>query len=131
MKIVYTLFALLLAPNAMPEDFKYDYEEEEPKFEASVDPKIYPPKDFKVKGVKVKPLPPIKPSKAVLPELATRDAAFSDVKGLSEAIQSLDPLDRDILYVNGRTKTLAELKKTYPQISESVLKRLHERLRKP
>jgi len=131
MKNIYTLIALLFIPGAHAEDFKYDYDAGEPKFEASVDPKIYPAKDFKVKGVKVKSLPPIKPSKTALPELTTREAAFSEVKGLEEAIKGLDPLDRDILYVNGRTKTLAELKKTYPQVSESVLKRLHERLRKP
>jgi hypothetical protein len=131
MKKIYILIALLFIPCAQAQDFDYEYDEEEPKFEASVDSKTYPAKDFKVKGVKVKTLPPIKPSKAALPELTTREAAFREVKGLDEAIKGLDTLDRDILYVNGRTKTFADLKKTYPQVSESVLKRLHERLRKP
>lgn len=131
MKLIF-LAIFLLQPMAKAADFDFDYDEAEKlEFETGVDEKTYSPSELKKKGVKAKKLSTPKPTQKLLPDHKLRDATYLKVEGLGEAIAGYDEMKRDILYVNARTRTVAELQKQYPEIPEPVLSRLHALVKKP
>jgi hypothetical protein len=57
-----------------------------------------------------------------LPKTAQRDNFFKQFKDIEKYYQSLDSLDRDLLWFNLQKKSLEELSKIYPKISKENLK---------
>lgn len=102
--------------------------EEKIVFETTVDTDVYPTKAFQKKGQRVRAMPK-KKSRTALPEAAERDAGFAKVPEVNAHLEKMPDMDKDIFFVRARTQTLDELKKSYPNISEDVLRRLQQRLR--
>ena len=64
---------------------------------------------------------PVGPEDERLPEPEVLDAFIARVKGLTEAVRSMDAVDRDVFFVRLKTRGLAELKKRYPKLDGSLL----------
>lgn len=60
-----------------------------------------------------------------LPDRYTRETLLEEF----EIGESWDELKKDIFFMELRLKTLVELKKKYPELSEKKLKEIQERLR--
>ena len=114
------LVFLILAGQARSEDFQVE-----------VNPEIYSPADFQHQGVKSRALPTRLKRPDALPEKTERDSVFAKVPDLSSEIKSLDELDRDLLFVRARTKSLSELKRLYPNIKEKTLASLRKEIQHP
>ncbi len=86
---------------------------------ADVWKEVYP--QFDKGGWKVTVLDPReKDLKVPVPEVL--ESFVTAVPGLSDALASMDALDRDLFYVRVRGKSLAELKRHYPKIEPATLR---------
>ena len=97
---------------------------ETPDFQVEVDPKVYPPGEFKAKGVKSSPIPERRKRADALPEKRQREAVFARVPGLESEVSGMDELDRDLLFVRAKSYPLKELERIYPKMDPVKLRRL-------
>jgi hypothetical protein len=100
-------------------------------FHVLVNPRIYDPRAFSGDKVKTGALPEPGNSPMAVPSRERREALFQQVPGLEAALgrAHADELTRDVLYLRAGTKSLKDLKKTYPYLNEKQLARL-QKLRK-
>jgi len=61
--------------------------------------------------------------KSQMPAREKREMAFTEA-GLTEEILKMDALDRDLLYLFAEQRSLGEISKKFPKISEAKLKSL-------
>jgi len=73
--------------------------------------------NYKVKKLKTK--------KEELPSIEVRNTIF-DQSHIDSEIEGFDELDLDMLFMRLKNKSIGELKKDYPKISESKLKMAKE-----
>jgi hypothetical protein len=64
-----------------------------------------------------------------LPKSTERDQFFAQFISIQKYYQTLDGLDRDLLWHNLQTKKLSELQKKYPQVPMNDLKMLQTKLK--
>jgi hypothetical protein len=103
---------------------------EEPAYQVEVDPAVYPAAEFQGKGVKASHLRPRVKRDDALPDKTEREKAFAEVPGLAQDVAKMDELDRDMLFVRAKTRSLKELKNLYPGIAEKTLAALQSELKK-
>jgi hypothetical protein len=117
------LILVLLAPLARADLTRA----EEADFQVMVDPSVYPVKAFEKEGVKASARPGHTKSGSI-PDREQREAAFASVKNLD--VSGLDELDRDRLYVLAKTRSFADLRKSFPKFPAQILKNLQRKLQR-
>jgi hypothetical protein len=63
-----------------------------------------------------------KPPRNILPSKAERDQFFAD--NWKEGLKEYDELEKDLLYMDLKSKTILELKSKYPELSPKELEEL-------
>jgi len=102
----------------------------ESNFQVEVDPYVYPLADFSQEDVKAGIISRRVRRPDAIPDKSERDRTFALVPGLEGEIAKMDELDRDILFVRAKTKSLKELTNFYPQLAEKKLAQLMKVARK-
>jgi hypothetical protein len=118
---VWVICILCVSPFVQAEEFSG-----ETGYEFTVDPDVYPPEAFADQG-QVKAVSQ-RPARSAIPNRQEREAVFAEVPGLD--LSDLDDLDRDRLYVLARTRSLPELRRSFPQLPEAPLGGLWRRLQR-
>ncbi len=103
---------------------------ENPTVYVDVNPKVYDSKKFKPqKGLEVREIKPKKTAQSI-PNKTARDAIYKKVRGLDKYVESMDQLDKDMLYIHAKTNEIKPLEKLYPAIPSKILLALQEQIKK-
>lgn len=105
------------------------YADEKPSFHIQQMDEDFDVEPMKGPGIEVKTLKQLRAEKPKpeegLPPPRERDSIFSKA-GLKAAVEPMDALDRDTLYLRARELPHAKLQERYPKIDSASLKKLQD-----